>query len=352
MTYTDAVKSGFRLINRNWQLVAVQVAMMIVNCIGFFIIVGIPLVIAIVIFVQGALGMTEMKYVLDSLKNPDELFSKYFGIVMIVVISFFLYILIASTLGLFVFAGSIGSVGRSVLNPSLKFSMKLFWAEAKRIFFPLMWFSLVMGLIFIAIAFVLGLLGGGAAVIVQGAKSQDSTLALFLGIFFSLVLVILGIAVILGVISITVYGLAVLFFKNEGAVRSCREAARFLWERQSAFWLYVLLFFAYIIASFILMLFTYPFNLIPIIGTIISFPLQLASYVVQSYMGLAILATVFIYYYEAEIRKPEATVTGTVKQADTLNAAEESSIGPEDISGAGVPQQEETPPAKGPTEEV
>lgn len=351
MTYSDAVKSGFRLINRNWQLVGVQVAMTIANCIGFFVIVGIPLVIAIVIFVQGALGMSEMKYVLDSLKNPDELFSKYFGIVMIVVISFLLYVLIASTLGLFVFAGSIGTVGRSVLNPSEKFSMKVYMSEAKRIFFPLIWFSLVMGLIFLAVAFFLGLLGGGAAVVVQSAKSQDSTLALFLGIFFSLVLVLLGIAVILGVISITVYGLAVLFFKNEGAIRSSREAARFLWERPSAFWLYVLLFFAYIIASFVLMLFTYPFNLIPIIGTLISFPLQVASYVVQSYIGLAILAAVFIYYYEAEIRKPE-TPAETVALADAVMPAEESSIGTEDISAAGVLQQEETPPEKGPTEQA
>src|SRR5574340_260592 len=108
MTYTDAVKSGFRLVNRNWQLVAVQAGMMIANCIGIF-----------------------------------------------------------------VFGGSIGTVGRAVLDSSRKFSMKLFFAEAKRLFFPMMWFSMVMGLVFIAIAFFLGLLGGGVAAVVQTAKSQD-----------------------------------------------------------------------------------------------------------------------------------------------------------------------------------
>jgi len=356
MTYTDAVKSGFRLINRNWQLVALQAGMMIANCIGFFVIVGIPLGIAFIIFGLDLTGLAEARDIMGMLRHPSELFSKYIGLVLIVLCSFLLYLLIVTTAGIFVFAGSVGSVGRAVLDPLRKFSMKVFFAEAKKLFMPMMWFSLVIGLVFIAIAFLLGLFGGGVAAIVQIAKSQDSTLALFLGIFFSLVLALCAIIVILGAIAVTVYGIAVLFFKTEGAVRAFRDAVVFLWNRQSAFWLYVVLFFVYIIASFILMLFTYPFNLIPIIGTIISFPLQLASYIVQSYIGLAILATIFIYYYEAEIRKPEPSAdipeAETTEPAETVKPTDESSSGPEDISGAGTPQQEETPPEKGPTEEA
>ena len=214
-----------------------------------------------------------------------------------------------------------------------------------------MWFSSFMGLVFLLIAFILGLFGGGALAIVQSAKGQDSTLALFLGIFFSMVLILVAISIILAAIAVTVYGIAVLFFKTEGAVRSFRDAVTFLWNRQSAFWLYVLLFFAYLVASFILMLFTYPFNLIPIIGTLISFPLQLVSYVVQSYIGLAIIATIFIYYYEADIKKTEPPVE-TFEPVDSGKTTGESSSGPEDISDAGVPQQEEIPPVKEPTEEA
>ena len=347
MTYTDAVKSGFRLINRNWQLVAVQAGMMIANCIGFFVIVGIPLGIAFIIFGLDLTGLAETRDIMGLLRHPSELLSKYMGLVLIVLSSFLFYLLMVTTAGIFVFAGSVGSVGRAVLDPSRKFSMKLFFAEAKRLFFPLVWFSLVMGLVFIAIAFLLGLLGGGVAAVVQTAKSQDSTLAMFLGIFFSLVLALIAIILILGAIAVTVYGIAVLFFKTEGAVRSFRNAVLFLWNRQSAFWLYVVLFFGYLIASFSLILFTYPFVLIPVVGTIISFPLQVLS----SYIGLAILATIFIYYYEAEIRKPEAPVE-TMEPAETVKTTDESSSGPEDILDAGVPQQEETPPVKGPTKEA
>ena len=141
MTYTDAVKSGFRLINRNWQLVAVQAGMMIANCIGFFIIVGIPLGIAFIIFGLDLTGLAETRDIMGLLRRPTELISKYMGLVLIVVTSFFLYILVVAAAGLFVFSGSIGTIGHAVLDPSRKFSMKLFFAEAKRTFFPLMWFS-------------------------------------------------------------------------------------------------------------------------------------------------------------------------------------------------------------------
>lgn len=351
MTYTETVKSGFNLVNRNWQLVAVQAGMMVLNCIGFFVVVGIPLGIAFIVFGLDLTGLAEPRDFMAILKNPGAMLSKYMGLVLIVITSFLLYLLIVTTTGLFIFAGSIGTIGRNVLDQSLKFSMKRFFAEAKRIFFPLMWFSLCMGLVFIAIAFLFGLLGGGVATIVQSAKSQDSTLALFLGIFFSLVLALFAVSVVLGAIAVTVYGIAIIFFKTEGAIRSFRNAVRFLWDRPSAFWFYVLLFFFYLITSFIMMLFTYPFNLIPFIGTIISFPLQMISYVVQSYVGLAITAAIFIYYYEAEIKRDELPPEAG-EPAARVHTIDESSSRPEDISESGFPQQENTLPAKGPTGEA
>ena len=346
MIYTDAIKGGFRLINRNWQLVAVQAVMMVANLVGFLVIIGIPLGIAFILFGLDLTGLADTRDIMGLLRSPSELLAKYMGLALMVLTSFLFYLLIVTTAGLFVFGGSIGIIGRNVLDPSMKFSMKLFFAEARRIFFPLMWFSLCMGLIFIAIAFIFGLLGGGVAAIVQSARSQDSTLALFLGIFFSLVLALFAVGVVLGAIAVTVYGIAVLFFKSEGAIRSFKDAVRFLWDRPSAFWFYVVLFIFYLITSFIMMLFTYPFILIPFFGTIISFPLQ----VVSSYIGLAVIATIFIYYYETEIGKTEVS-SERVETPDFSTATDESSNSPEDISVSGLPRQEETPPEKGQSEE-
>ena len=355
MTYTEEIKSGFRLINKKWQLVAIQASIMIANLIGFLIIVGIPLGIAFIIFGLDMTGLAETKNILGLFKNPAELVSKYMGLVLLVLASFLFYVLMITTLGLFIFGGSIGFIGRILLEPSLKFSFRVFFSEAKKIFFPLMWFSVFMGLVFIIIAFVLGLFGGGIAAIVSSAKSQDSTLALFLGIFFSLLLALAALMIIFVILAITVYGFAVLFFKKEGAFKSFRGALKFLWKRQNAFWLYVMLFIAYILASFTLMLLTYPFSLIPIVGTIITFPLHLFSSVIQSYLGLVIIATVFHYYYDTEIKAETPSGTFGTCKISTSNASDnhQCDIQPQaDTSGSQASVQEVTPPGKEPKGEA
>ncbi len=339
MTYSEAIKSGFRLVNSRWQLVAVQAGMMLFNCIAFFVMVGIPLGIAFIIFGLDLTGLTEMKDLIGVFRNPAELISKYFGLVMIVVSSLLFYILMVTTLGLYVFGGSVGIIGRSILDPSFKFGMRAFFAEARKYFFPIMWYSLVAGLVFIIIAFILGLFGGGIAAVVSAAKAQDSTLALFLGIFFSLILILIGICLILGALAVTVYGIAVVFFRGEGAIRSFKSGFKFVWDHQNAFWLYVILLMGYVIVSFIVMLIVYPFNLIPIIGTIISIPFQIISYIIQGYLGLVIIAVVFNYYFEMEVKK---TLPPPVDASAESTSA--SSGSPEDISPAPAPEQGPTPP--------
>ena len=50
MPYSDAIKNGFRLVNKNWQLVLIQLGMMVISCIGFFVFIGVPLAVAFVMF--------------------------------------------------------------------------------------------------------------------------------------------------------------------------------------------------------------------------------------------------------------------------------------------------------------
>jgi hypothetical protein len=352
VTYSEAIKSGFRLVNRNFQLVAIQVGLMLTNCAAFFIIVGIPLGVAFVIFGLDLTGFGQLKHILTAVQNPADLFSKYFGLVLIVLISFLIYVVVITTLWLFVFAGAAGVIGRALLEPSRKFTMRGFFSEARRLFAPFMWYSCLIGLIFIAVAFVLGFLSGGAAVIVSTARSQDSTLALFLGIFFSLLLVLFGLGLIVGILAAAVYGIAVIFFEKEGTVRSFRIAAGYLWNHPDAFWLYVLLLFSYALASFVLMLVVYPFNLIPFVGTVIAFPLQILSYVIQGYFGLVIIGIVFSYYYcsspEAE-KAPAEAIPGPAIQPPRHD---ESSIGAEDISPSQAPGQETPQPGTEQTEQT
>ncbi len=349
MTYSEAIKNGFRLVNRNLQLVAIQAGLMIVNCVAFFIIVGIPLGVAFVIFGLDLTGFGQLKHILATVQNPADLLSKYFGLVLIVLISFLIYITVLTTLWLFVFGGAAGVIGRAILEPSRKFTMRGFFSEAKRLFVPLMWYSLLVGLIFIAAAFVLGFLSGGVAVIVSAARSHDSTLALFLGIFFSLLLALFGLSLIVGILAAAVYGVAVIFFGGEGTGRSFKKAAGYLWNNHDAFWLYVLLLFGYALASFVLMLVVYPFNLIPFVGPLISFPFQILSYVIQGYFGLVIIGIVFSYYHSS------SRDTGKAAEDETgpaIPPGDGSSTGAEDISPSQAAAQETLPQGTDRTEQT
>lgn len=301
MSYIDAIKNGFRVINRNWQLVLVQLGMMIISFLGFFIIVGIPLAVAFIIFGIDLTGLIEIKDLLRVFRDPSQIVSRYFGLFLIVITSLLLYIIMAASFGMYVFGGSVGVIGRALQDMTMKFSMRTFFHEAKRLFIRLFGFTAVISILLILAAFILGILGGGIAALVSFAKTQDSTLALFLGTFFLLILIILALTFILGILSMTLYGVAALFFKDIGPVKSLREAINYLMRHPNALWLYAMLFGGYVFISFFLILFRSPFELIPVIGIILSFPFQLISYAIQTYVGLVIIAILFAYYYSTEI---------------------------------------------------
>jgi hypothetical protein len=69
MTFNEAIKGGFRVVNRNWQLVLIQLSMVFISSIGFFIIVGIPLAVAFIIF---GVDLTEMASLHDIAKILKE----------------------------------------------------------------------------------------------------------------------------------------------------------------------------------------------------------------------------------------------------------------------------------------
>jgi len=125
-------------------------------------------------------------------------------------------------------------------------------------------------------------------------------------------LIIFAVILILGILSITLYGIASLAFSGTGPMSSIKAAMQYLFSHPNAFWLYALLFVAYLLVSFLLILFSYPFTLIPIIGTILSFPYQLISYAFETYLGLMIIATILTYYYSTEISaKPVEPAIGS-----------------------------------------
>lgn len=338
MKFREAIGSGFRIVNRNWQLVLIQVGAMFASFIGFLILVGIPLAIAFIIF---GLDLTELARVDDvfrTLREPAEILSKYFALVVLVLTSLLLYITAVLALGIFLFGGSVGVITRFVRGNAERFEMKTFLAEGRRLFFPLVGFTSLVAVLFIIVAFVLGLFGGLISAIVAAAKEQEAALALFLGVFFSLILFVAGLALVLAVLAITVYGSACLAMRGAGPVKSFRESVRYLSSHAGAFSLYCLVFGGYLAVNFMVLGLSYPIGLVPFIGSVIAFFYQFAAYVVQSYTGLVMIAALFSYYH--------STAGGTEEKETRPVSPSEGSIGEIDTSGAEAQVQDAPPPEK------
>ncbi|MEW6067211.1 MAG: hypothetical protein AB1610_02805 [Nitrospirota bacterium] len=301
MTYTEAIKSGFGLINRNWQLLLIQIAAAIISTIVFLIMVGIPLTAALIIAGADFAEIRNMEDIMGALKESSALISRYFGIILMVITCFLLYIIMITCFGIYVFGGSVGSIGKALIDKALKFNIRTFFDEAKRLFSRLLGFTAVMGVFLILISFLLGILVGSIGALISFTKEQDTTFALFFGTFFSLILIIIGLFFFLSTLSITLYGIVLVVFKNTGPLESVREAIRYLYRHPSALWLFTILLAGYIFVSFLLILINYLFASIPLIGVFLSFLYQITLNIFQIYLGLGIIGTIFTYYYSTEI---------------------------------------------------
>jgi hypothetical protein len=183
MTYLEAIKDGFRLVNRNWQLVLIQISMVFISSIGFFIIVGIPLAIAFIIFGIDLTGFADIRDIFGILIGPSDLLSKYLGLFLIV-LSAFVYIIAVALLGIYIF--EVRSVLSEDRSGGTRDQYPNIFEEAKGCF-PSAQVRVGIDVIFI-IAAGLGVWAGAAAGV--SLHRADSTLALFFGTFFFLLIII------------------------------------------------------------------------------------------------------------------------------------------------------------------
>ena len=115
----------------------------------------------------------------------------------------------------------------------------------------------------------------------------------------------IGLALIISSIALTLYGTAAIVLKGTGPWQATKDTIKYLYRNPAALWLYCLIFGGYVLATFLLVLLGTPFSLIPLIGAIIAIPYQIVSYALQSYLGLVIVAVIFIYYYSTEVKPSE-----------------------------------------------
>jgi hypothetical protein len=304
MSYLSTIKEGIRTVHKNWQLILIQFASMLLSCIGFFTIVGMPIAIAFIMFGLDLTEILRLKDLVSALKGSAELLSKYFAMAIVVMLSLLLYLAFIIVLWIFTISGTIGVLKNNIIDAPYRFNLKAFFAEGRNFFFPVFFFSTIIGIAFITLAFMLGLLGGSTSTIIEMARSREATLALFLGVFFSLVILSVGVFLIILTLSITTYGIAHLAFHRSRAWETIKETAKYIYSMPSSIGFYVVLLLGYMMVGFLVILIGSPFTLIPIIGPILSLPYQLITYVIQGYVSLVMLSSIFHYYYKTGYSLP------------------------------------------------
>ncbi len=307
MAFSDSIKEGFSTVNHRWHLVLIRVAASIVNLAAFFIIVGIPLFIAIM--VAGIeLAAANAGQFLESLKEAFE--SGYVWIAVLVLASVLLYALFAAFIWMYVISGSMGIIARTLENRKETFRMKVFYLEARKHFTPLANFYLLLGVFVLSAFIVLGVAVGGAVYLADALKQANSVLGLMLEVLLNLFIVLAGLFIIYGSLTLGAYGAGIVVLDRERAWPAIKKAVSFLSENPWGFWGYCALLTAYGIAMFLLFVIGYPFKLIPIIGVVIILPYQIASYAAGRYLGLSLVGSAFAYYFRRTRTRIPAGVAG------------------------------------------
>lgn len=298
MSYVTTIKDGISTVHQNWQLIIVQFVSMVFSLIGFFAIVGIPIAVAFIMFGLDLTEILRLKDLSSIFKGSADLLHKYFAMAIVIILSLLLYVSFIVVLWVFTISGTIGILKNGILEPSLKFSLKAFFKEGRNFFFSLFLFSALINVFFIILAFILGLLVGVVSTIIETVKTYEYTLALFLGVFFSLLMLSAGVFLIVAALSLTTYGIAYLSFNRSNALGTIKGTVKYLYSEPSSVAFCAILLLGYMAIGFLVLLIGSPFTLIPVIGTILSLPYHLITYAIQGYLSLVMLSSILHYYYK------------------------------------------------------
>ncbi len=293
--YIESIKEGFIITNRNWQLVLLKAAVIVLNILGFLFFLGIPIIIAIVYM---GTDLANLKQVLPEIMsvNPMEVLSKYLGLILLMITSLLLYATFASVLILYAFGGMLGVLNTAITNIQYEFTLSSFFNEAKKLFFPLLWLFSVAFLIITGVVIIFMLTIVLSVFILQGLRSTGSTFSVFITSFFSLLIIFLSTVMGLASVVYTVYAAVALIVEKKGVGESFTLAWNFIKNRPSAFFFYIFLVFSMFSVNIVLTLLGEILFLFPPSGFVLAIPYYLAVYGVQLYLGVVMWSSLLVFY--------------------------------------------------------
>jgi len=309
----DSIKNGFSLINKQWQLVIVQFVLSLIGCVGFFLIVGIPLIAIVIALGLDVAEITKLKDYLFEIESPIDLLKSYLGIGLVLIASITLYAAFAFSLWIYGLGGSSGVIASAIRDKGYRFSTHGFMIEAKRHFYHLLGYTTLVGAILLLVFFVLGIIGGGLVAI--SSLLGNGFLGKFISVMSVIALAISALGLMFISMAVILFGVGLRGFDEIGVVETLKMTLSYFKAKPSIMGLFVLVFLGYMViygsfASFAILL-----GLIPLIGQIVLIPYQLFLYALQGYLNLVILASLMSHYWATQAPKDSTPLSDTSEES-------------------------------------
>lgn len=286
----ECIREGFKLANKNVQLVIISTAVSIINLLSFFVILGLPVIAALVYL---GFDLAHARDMLPSiLSDPSGLIANYLGAIFLVLMSFLLYLAFTSFLSLYAMGGTIGILKDSAINMHYEFTMASFFREAK------INLSRLIGLITLVMLGVIGLFilfvmaGGIAAGVINTVTESRSVMEIFFSSFALLSIVVFSILVVFAGFAFGVYSVVVLVTDGKGVMDSVGSTYDFLKRSPEALLYYLVLIVGFVAANAVFYGIQIAVSVIPLFMPLV----YIINTVFQSYLAIALWSFLIVYY--------------------------------------------------------
>jgi len=286
----ECIREGFKLANKNVQLVIISALVSIINLISFFIILGLPVIAALVYL---GFDLTQARDMFPSiLKDPSELIANYLGVIFLILTSFILYVAFTFVLYVYALGGTLGILKDSAVNTGFEFSLASFFKEARINLSSLLGLiSLVMlGVMALFILFMVT--GGVAAGVINAVTKSRSMMEMFFSSFALLSIVVFTVMIIFAGLVFGIYSVVVLVTDGKGAIDSISRTYNFLKQTPEALLYYLVLITVFVAANAVFYGIQIAVSVIPLF-----MPLAyIINTVFQSYLAIVVWSFLIVYY--------------------------------------------------------
>jgi hypothetical protein len=289
----ETIKDGFRLANRNLQLVVVRIIVTIINFAGLIIFLGLPVLVAIAFL---GFDIAQAKDLLPSIMdNPFDVISRYLGIVFLIVAALMLYLFFSSLLILYSYSGMMGVLRSSAVDTQFKFKVSSFFKEAGRNFFRLFRVLSLVLLISLTLIIATLVIGGICAAIMKTVSGAETTIEVFFNSFVTIFIIILSIVIILTSIIFTVFSLVISVVTMEGALACMSRAYNFIKDKPQSLLFCMILFAGIITVNALFFTLQIPMQFVPFMMPLV----YLLNALGQSYLIIVMWSALIMYYMKS-----------------------------------------------------